>query len=352
MELLRITQAELSYGTTPLLADVTLQINQGERLCIVGRNGAGKSSLLKVIQGEITLDDGKIKRLQGLRVSRLEQDPPKHISGTVYDYVIQGAPEVSSLLKNYHELSHREGLAEDEKALKQLEQLQNQIEQLDGWRLDAQLNSILSKLSLHPEMQLESLSGGWLRKVALARALVNTPDILLLDEPTNHLDVQTVEWLEDFVKNLNCAVVFISHDRAFIRAVATRILDLDRGILTSFPGNYEQYLVKKEELLNIEKEQNALFDKKLAEEETWIRQGIKARRTRNEGRVRALKELRKQRGNRIERQGHVDFSIEEASRSGKLVFESKQVQFGFESKPEKRSVHCSRSDRRFRSAST
>ncbi|WP_018693612.1 ATP-binding cassette ATPase Uup [Algicola sagamiensis] len=333
MELLRITQAELSYGTTPLLADVTLQINQGERLCIVGRNGAGKSSLLKVIQGEITLDDGKIKRLQGLRVSRLEQDPPKHISGTVYDYVIQGAPEVSSLLKNYHELSHREGLAEDEKALKQLEQLQNQIEQLDGWRLDAQLNSILSKLSLHPEMQLESLSGGWLRKVALARALVNTPDILLLDEPTNHLDVQTVEWLEDFVKNLNCAVVFISHDRAFIRAVATRILDLDRGILTSFSGNYEQYLVKKEELLNIEKEQNALFDKKLAEEETWIRQGIKARRTRNEGRVRALKELRKQRGNRIERQGHVDFSIEEASRSGKLVFESKQVQFGFESKP-------------------
>lgn len=333
MDLIRITGAQLAFGTHPLLDNAEMLIENGERVCIVGRNGAGKSSLLKVLDSQIQLDDGEINRLSGLKVARLEQDPPKGANGTVFDYVANGLPHIATLLIEYHEVSARLSQDNSEKTLKQFERLSSQLEANDGWRFETQINQVLSQLELDPNSDLTSLSGGWLRKVALAKALVGEPDLLLLDEPTNHLDVASIEWLEKFLKEFNGAIVFISHDRAFIRSMATRILDLDRGKLVSYPGNYEKYLEQKEHALKVEESQNALFDKKLAEEEAWIRQGIKARRTRNEGRVRALKQLRVERKARVEKQGKADFNIESAQRSGKLVFEAEAISQGFTSKP-------------------
>ncbi|MEC8325717.1 MAG: ABC transporter ATP-binding protein [Pseudomonadota bacterium] len=333
MDLIRITGAQLAFGTHPLLDNAEMLIENGERVCIVGRNGAGKSSLLKVLDSQIQLDDGEINRLSGLKVARLEQDPPKGANGTVFDYVANGLPHIATLLIEYHEVSARLSQDNTEKTLKQFERLSSQLEANDGWRFETQINQVLSQLELDPNSDLTSLSGGWLRKVALAKALVGEPDLLLLDEPTNHLDVASIEWLEKFLKEFNGAIVFISHDRAFIRSMATRILDLDRGKLVSYPGNYEKYLEQKEHALKVEESQNALFDKKLAEEEAWIRQGIKARRTRNEGRVRALKQLRVERKARVEKQGKADFNIESAQRSGKLVFEAKGISQGFTNKP-------------------
>ncbi|MGB0986393.1 MAG: ATP-binding cassette ATPase Uup [Pseudoalteromonas spongiae] len=333
MDLIRITGAQLAFGTHPLLDNAEMLIENGERVCIVGRNGAGKSSLLKVLDSQIQLDDGEINRLSGLKVARLEQDPPKGANGTVFDYVANGLPHIATLLIEYHEVSARLSQDNSEKTLKQFERLSSQLEANDGWRFETQINQVLSQLELDPNSDLTALSGGWLRKVALAKALVGEPDLLLLDEPTNHLDVASIEWLEKFLKEFNGAIVFISHDRAFIRSMATRILDLDRGKLVSYPGNYEKYLEQKEHALKVEESQNALFDKKLAEEEAWIRQGIKARRTRNEGRVRALKQLRVERKARVEKQGKADFNIESAQRSGKLVFEAKGISQGFTNKP-------------------
>ncbi|ATC98771.1 ABC transporter ATP-binding protein [Pseudoalteromonas spongiae] len=333
MDLIRITGAQLAFGTHPLLDNAEMLIENGERVCIVGRNGAGKSSLLKVLDSQIQLDDGEINRLSGLKVARLEQDPPKGANGTVFDYVANGLPHIATLLIEYHEVSAKLSQDNSDKRLKQFERLSSQLEANDGWRFETQINQVLSQLELDPNSDLTALSGGWLRKVALAKALVGEPDLLLLDEPTNHLDVASIEWLEKFLKEFNGAIVFISHDRAFIRSMATRILDLDRGKLVSYPGNYEKYLEQKEHALKVEESQNALFDKKLAEEEAWIRQGIKARRTRNEGRVRALKQLRVERKARVEKQGKADFNIESAQRSGKLVFEAKGISQGFTNKP-------------------
>lgn len=333
MDLIRITGAQLAFGTHPLLDNAEMLIENGERVCIVGRNGAGKSSLLKVLDSQIQLDDGEINRLSGLKVARLEQDPPKGANGTVFDYVANGLPHIATLLIEYHEVSAKLSQDNSDKRLKQFERLSSQLEANDGWRFETQINQVLSQLELDPNGDLTALSGGWLRKVALAKALVGEPDLLLLDEPTNHLDVASIEWLEKFLKEFNGAIVFISHDRAFIRSMATRILDLDRGKLVSYPGNYEKYLEQKEHALKVEESQNALFDKKLAEEEAWIRQGIKARRTRNEGRVRALKQLRVERKARVEKQGKADFNIESAQRSGKLVFEAKGISQGFTNKP-------------------
>ncbi|MFH6953680.1 ABC transporter ATP-binding protein [Pseudoalteromonas sp. XMcav1-K] len=333
MDLIRITGAQLAFGTHPLLDNAEMLIENGERVCIVGRNGAGKSSLLKVLDSQIQLDDGEINRLSGLKVARLEQDPPKGANGTVFDYVANGLPHIATLLIEYHEVSAKLSQDNSDKTLKQFERLSSQLEANDGWRFETQINQVLSQLELDPNSDLTALSGGWLRKVALAKALVGEPDLLLLDEPTNHLDVASIEWLEKFLKEFNGAIVFISHDRAFIRSMATRILDLDRGKLVSYPGNYEKYLEQKEHALKVEESQNALFDKKLAEEEAWIRQGIKARRTRNEGRVRALKQLRVERKARVEKQGKADFNIESAQRSGKLVFEAKGISQGFTNKP-------------------
>lgn len=332
MALLTIHNGQLAFGDHPLLDRADFALQENERVCLVGRNGAGKSTLMKVLAGEIIMDDGKMQVTQDVVVSRLEQDPPRNEEGTVYEYVSGGLAEIGKKLKIYHDLLDL--IAEDpsEKNINRLARVQEELDHANAWRFDDRVNNVLGALKLSPNTKLTDLSGGWQRKAALARALVCDPDVLLLDEPTNHLDVTTIEWLEGFLKDFRGSIIFISHDRAFIKSMATRIVDLDRGQLSSFPGDYDNYLVEKEEALRVEEMQNAEFDKKLAQEEVWIRQGIKARRTRNEGRVRALKKLREERKNRREVQGKAVIQIDDAQRSGKIVFEAENLNFGFEGK--------------------
>ena len=288
MALISLTNAYLSFGDHPLLDHCELHIEPNERVCLVGRNGAGKSTLMKILAGEVHLDDGNLQFEKELVVSRLEQDPPRFTQGNVFDYVAEGIGQLSDLLKEYHRISAKLEQDYSEATLNRLSQVQNTLEHADGWQFDSKIKEVLAKLELNPDTLLSELSGGWLRKAALARALVCNPDVLLLDEPTNHLDVDAIEWLEEFLLGFDGSIVFISHDRSFIRRMATRIVDLDRGQLVSYSTNYDQYLLTKEENLRVEALQNDLFDKKLAQEEVWIRQGIKARRTRNEGRVRTI----------------------------------------------------------------
>ncbi|KXF80625.1 ATP-binding cassette ATPase Uup [Enterovibrio coralii] len=332
MALINITNAQLAYGDNPLLDHAEFVLQPGERVCLVGRNGAGKSTMMKVIHGTVQLDDGSIIRQQDLKVSRLEQDPPRDAEGTVVDYVAEGLAQVGAQLKEYHELLALIETDASEKNINRLARVQDQLEHSGAWHFENQLTAVLGALKLDGAKKLSELSGGWQRKAALARALVCEPDVLLLDEPTNHLDVATILWLETFLKDFKGAIIFISHDRAFIRSMATRIVDLDRGKLSSWPGDYEKYLEGKEEMLRVEAEQNAEFDKKLAQEETWIRQGIKARRTRNEGRVRALKQLRRERSERIEVQGNANLQLDEAVKSGKTVFEAENIAYQWDGK--------------------
>ncbi|CAH6802874.1 ATP-binding protein Uup [Vibrio chagasii] len=332
MALLTIHNGQLAFGDHPLLDRADFALQENERVCLVGRNGAGKSTLMKVLSGNIIMDDGKMQITQDVVVSRLEQDPPRNEEGTVYDYVAGGLAEIGKQLKIYHDLLDLIATDPSEKNLNRLTRVQEQLDHANAWRFEDRVTNVLGALKLTAETKLTDLSGGWQRKAALARALVCDPDVLLLDEPTNHLDVATIEWLEGFLKDFRGSIIFISHDRAFIKSMATRIVDLDRGKLSSFPGDYENYLVEKEEALRVEEMQNAEFDKKLAQEEVWIRQGIKARRTRNEGRVRALKKLREERLNRREVQGKAVIQIDDAQRSGKIVFEAENINFGFEGK--------------------
>ncbi|PLR58512.1 ABC transporter ATP-binding protein [Vibrio parahaemolyticus] len=332
MALLTIHNAQLAFGDHPLLDRAEFALQENERVCLVGRNGAGKSTLMKVLAGDILLDDGKIQIIQDVVVSRLEQDPPRNQEGTVYEYVSGGLAEIGEQLKIYHDLLDLVAQDPSEKNINRLAKTQEQLDHSNAWRFDDRVKNVLSALKLSPDTLLRDLSGGWQRKAALARALVCDPDVLLLDEPTNHLDVTTIEWLENFLKDFKGSIIFISHDRAFIKSMATRIVDLDRGQLSSFPGDYDNYLLEKEEMLRVEDMQNAEFDKKLAQEEVWIRQGIKARRTRNEGRVRALKKLREERRDRREVQGKVNLNIDDASRSGKIVFEAENVSFAYDGK--------------------
>ncbi|HII4332865.1 ABC transporter ATP-binding protein [Vibrio parahaemolyticus] len=332
MALLTIHNAQLAFGDHPLLDRAEFALQENERVCLVGRNGAGKSTLMKVLAGDILLDDGKIQITQDVVVSRLEQDPPRNQEGTVYEYVSGGLAEIGEQLKIYHDLLDLVSQDPSEKNINRLAKTQEQLDHSNAWRFDDRVKNVLSALKLNPDTLLRDLSGGWQRKAALARALVCNPDVLLLDEPTNHLDVTTIEWLENFLKDFKGSIIFISHDRAFIKSMATRIVDLDRGQLSSFPGDYDNYLLEKEEMLRVEEMQNAEFDKKLAQEEVWIRQGIKARRTRNEGRVRALKKLREERRDRREVQGKVNLNIDDASRSGKIVFEAENVSFAYDGK--------------------
>jgi len=333
MALLTLHNAELAFGDNPLLNKTNLVIEPNERVCLVGRNGAGKSTLLKVLDGRIQLDDGSLLINTDVKVARLEQDPPTANTMTAYDFVASGMDNVGEVLKAYHHQLQVIETDYSEKALGKLSKLQEKLDQLDGWQLDSKINQILDRLAISPETNLDQLSGGWLRKVALAKALVNDPDLLLLDEPTNHLDVGTIEWLEQFLISFKGSIVFISHDREFIRRLSTRIIDIDRGNLSSWPGGYDEYLVAKEEALRVEEEQNAEFDRKLAIEEKWIRQGIKARRTRNEGRVRALKALRNERSDRQTVQGKAKINIDVSSRSGKIIFEADDVSYGYEDLP-------------------
>lgn len=327
MALISLTNGYLSFSDAPLLDHAELHIEPNERVCLVGRNGAGKSTLLKIIAGDVLMDDGKIQYEKDLVVSRLEQDPPRNAQGNIFDYVSEGVGHLTDLLKEYHHISVQLEENYSDQILSQLEQVQAKLEHADGWRFENKINEVLLKLGLNPNTKLSALSGGWLRKAALARALVCDPDVLLLDEPTNHLDVEAIEWLENFLLDFQGSIVFISHDRSFIRKMATRIVDLDRGQLVSYPGNYDLYLTTKEENLRVEALQNELFDKRLAQEEVWIRQGIKARRTRNEGRVRALKAMREERHQRRDVMGTAKLQLDTSSRSGKIVFEMEDVSY-------------------------
>ncbi|WHR58979.1 ATP-binding cassette domain-containing protein [Acinetobacter haemolyticus] len=332
MAYITLRDVHLAFGGPALLDGANFNLERGERVCLIGRNGEGKSTLLKLIEGSLLPDGGEVSIQNGLTVSMLAQDVPMD-SGKVADIVADGAGEAASVLKEYHEASDACVLG-DMDACDRMGMLQHKLDQLDGWALENKVNTILGKMGLDPNADLADLSGGRKRRVLLARALLTQPDVLLLDEPTNHLDVESIEWLEKFLLDQNnLTLLFISHDRSFVDSIATRIVELDRGILRSYEGNYSRYLDLKAQQMEAEEKQNALFDKKLAEEEAWIRQGIKARRTRNEGRVRALKALREESKARRSQQGKVSMATQEANRSGKLVFEIENLSVSYDSKP-------------------
>ena len=324
MSLVLLQNVDYSVGGPLLLQQVNLSIEPNERVCIVGRNGAGKSTLMRLMSGEIRPDDGEVRHF-GSRIAGLSQDVPKELGGTVFDVVALGLGELGRDLAQYHHLLH-DGDAMDMDALGKV---QARIEAGHGWQLEQRVEQVISKLDLPEDAEFSALSGGMKRRVLLAQALVAAPDLLLLDEPTNHLDIESIAWLEEFLKNFAGSVVFVTHDRAFLRNLATRIIEIDRGQVTSWPGDYENYLRRREERLHAESQANILFDKKLAQEEVWIRQGIKARRTRNEGRVTALKAMRRERSERREQAGNVNLAAAAANKSGKRIFEAKGVDFAF-----------------------
>ncbi len=329
MPLLQLEAAELHFGTHVILDKVDLTLDRGDRLGLVGRNGAGKTTLFKVLAGEMTPDDGHRWLQPGTRLARLEQELPGAEDTTVYDLVAGGLAEAGELIARYHSLAE----TGEEIDLDALARIQTQLEAVDGWALKQRVETVISQLDLPAESRLADLSGGWRRRVSLGRALVTEPDVLLLDEPTNHLDIPTIEWLEQQLASFRGALVLITHDRRFLQNVVTSIAELDRGQLSVWDGDYQGFLRFREQQLAAEERANALFDKKLAEEEKWIRQGIKARRTRNEGRVRALKDMREQRAQRRSRTGKASFQIEDGALSGKLVADVKAVNFAYDDKP-------------------
>ena len=321
MPLLRLDKASLHYGNLVLLDGLDFSITKGSKIGLLGRNGAGKTTLLKVLAGEIAPETGERWLRPGTRIAWLKQILPEADQQTVYDVVASGLAETGRLLAEYHHLVQDEGGAD----MKALARVQQQLEAQDGWRLQQRVETTISQLELPADSMMSELSGGWRRRVALAQALVSKPDILLLDEPTNHLDIPAIHWLEEQLRNFKGALILITHDRRFLQNVANWMAELDRGHLTLWQGDYHGFLRHREQQLLAEERANELFDKKLAQEEVWIRQGIKARRTRNEGRVRALKDLREERSQRRERTGNAGFAIEDASRSGKIVAELENV---------------------------
>jgi ABC transport system ATP-binding/permease protein len=334
MPLVALDHVSIAYGHLPLLDDVSLQIDPRERVCLIGRNGTGKSTLLQIISGDQPPDGGTVWTQPGVKVARLVQDVPLSSDHTVFDVVAEGLGDIKDLVTAYHqavvELGHPEASPEDmEKRLERLGRLQHQLEERDGWTLEQRVELILERLDLPADAIVDTLSGGWRRRVLLARALVAQPDLLLLDEPTNHLDIEAIAWLETFLAEYPGAVLFITHDRAFLQRLATRIVELDRGRLTSWPGDYATFLRKKDEWLANEALALEKFDKKLAEEEAWLRQGIKARRTRNEGRVKALMAMRAERAAVRTQMGTVRLQSERADASGKMVFEADRVSKSF-----------------------
>ncbi len=318
MSLLRLDKASLHYGTHILLDGVDLTLDRGDRLGLLGRNGAGKSTLLRVLSGEQAIEDGERWLRPGTRIARLEQDLPAAQAQSVYDVVAGALEEAGALLARYHQLLH-------EGDMDALAEVQHRLEAVDGWNLQTRVETVLSRLELPADTPMSELSGGWRRRVALARALVVEPDILLLDEPTNHLDIPAIAWLEEQLRSFQGCLVLITHDRRFLQNVANEIAELDRGHLDVWRGDYRGFLRYREEVLAAEERANELFDKKLAQEEVWIRQGIKARRTRNEGRVRALRAMREERSQRRARTGRADFAVDSADRSGKVVAELEHV---------------------------
>ncbi len=331
MALITLTNINLSFGGPPLLDNVSLQIEPGERVCLVGRNGEGKTTLLKLLSSELVPDSGKVGFQKGIHIAGLSQEVPRDFSGTIFDIVAQGLEEQGALLLEYHHVSTllaKEG--KDKNLLQRLDRVQHELEARGGWLMNQQIEKVLLQMDLNPEDDFNTLSAGVKRRVLLARALVGNPDVLLLDEPTNHLDIDVIIWLEDFLREFPGTLFFVTHDRMLIRRLATRIVELDRGRLTSWACDYNTYLLRRQEMLEVEAEQRAQFDKKLAKEEAWIRQGIKARRTRNEGRVRVLIKMREQRHARRYTAGSVRMEAQEAERTGKLVIKAKNLTYAYE----------------------
>jgi len=327
MALLGLQDVSISFGGPPLLDGASLSIERGERVCLLGRNGAGKSTVMKLLDGSLAPDAGEVVRQTGTTVARLEQEVPGDVGGTAFDVVAVGLGESGQLLARYHQASHRVEAHATDAAMRELSRLHDALDAANAWQIQTQVETVLHHLGLDPEAPFAAASGGQKRQTMLARALVRAPDVLLLDEPTNHLDVAAVEWMEDYLIDRGITLVFVTHDRAFLRRVATRIVDLDRGRLVDWGAGYDAYLERKEAALAIEAREWAAFDKKLAKEEVWIRTGIQARRTRNEGRVRSLEKLRLERAARRQRAGTVNLRAQEADRSGKLVVEAKHVSF-------------------------
>ena len=329
MPLVTLQNITLSFGGPPILKDVGLQIEPGERVCLIGRNGEGKSSLMRLIVGDLEPDGGTVMRQRGLRIAHIAQDVALDIQGSVFDVVAGGLGEARELLKRYHEISVRLSAGGDDTLLAEMESVHHNLEISGGWQAQQRVQTVISRLQLDAESDYARLSGGMKRRVLLASALVSDPDLLLLDEPTNHLDIDAITWLEEFLLSANISLLFVTHDRMLVGKIATRIIDLDRGCLTSWPGDYDTYLRRRAETLAAEASQQARFDKRLAREEIWIRRGIKARRTRNEGRVRELAKMREEREARRGVVGRAHMRIQDAVPSGKLVAQLKGVTFGY-----------------------
>ena len=326
MALIQLQNIQVSFGGPALLDNLSMTVNPNERICLIGRNGAGKSTLMKVLNREIKADSGDIIVESNAVIAQLEQEVPRDMSGSVYDVVASGLAETGELLSAFHAMNEEEDIGSED-WMKRFERIQHKLEACNGWHFQNTIDTVISRLELNPDVDFGQLSGGIKRRVLLARALVQEPDVLLLDEPTNHLDIEAIIWLEEFLLNFNGSLVFITHDRSFLRRLATRIIEIDRGQATSWPGDYENFLRRKEESLHAEELENARFDKKLAQEEVWIRQGIKARRTRNEGRVRSLEKMRKERGDRREQQGSVNIQVDVGQRTGKRVVEVENINY-------------------------
>jgi ATP-binding cassette subfamily F protein uup len=325
MSFINLDNISIAFGHVALLDKIALRIENGERVCLIGRNGEGKSTLLKIIDGSVKPDAGKVERQQSSKIAYLGQEPDFDPEDTVFHAVAKGLGHLGQWVEQYHQLVQQLALQNDEQLLTQLQQVQQRLEAENGWQLEQRVETILSRLQLPTEAKIASLSGGWKRRVALAQVLVIEPNLLLLDEPTNHLDLEAITWLETFLLEFNGSLLFVSHDRRFMQRIATRIIELDRGQLTSYPGNYASYLEQKEAALAAEATQAAKFDKHLAQEEIWIRQGIKARRTRNEGRVHQLKKLRAERAQRREKMGNIRLNLDSGEMSGRLVIQAEAI---------------------------
>lgn len=341
MQILNIKDLMVSFGHKPLFQNANLQVDMNERIALVGRNGAGKSTLLKIIAGESSADSGALQFSKGVTVAMLPQTVPAKLSGSVYDIVATGLPEIGKLLQAYQAVLQKLSTDCSESILAEQALIAHKIDACDGWSFDQKIQTILSKLDLTGSHSVADLSGGLKRRVLLARAIVNDPDILLLDEPTNHLDIDSIIWLESFLKKYTKTIILITHDRNFMSNLATRIIEIDYQSLFSWPGNYEHYCQLKEELISAQQKEQALFDKRLSDEEVWMRQGVKARRTRNEGRVRRLEALRKEKSQQFVAQGKSKIDIQTDTKSGKIVFNIEELSFSYPNSNQKIINHFS-----------
>ena len=338
MALVTLQDIYLSYGQPALIDGINLSIERGERVCLIGRNGAGKSTLLNILTGNIIADDGVVKYTDGVKIAQLEQAVPTDTEGSVFEVIAQGLGKEGELAQNYYRLSTEVASAPNKKNMTELEACQAELDLVDGWDVNSRVEAIITKMGLNANTDIADLSGGYKRRVLLARALVSEPDLLVLDEPTNHLDIEAIQWLESFLKKWEAALLFISHDRQFMDNLATRFIEIDRGKGMEFNCNYNTYLKRKKEMLETEDKHNALFDKRLSQEEAWIREGIKARRTRNEGRVRALEAMRVEFAERRKHQGKAKLNVVQAEKSGKIVVEARNINFVFDGDPEQKPI--------------